>query len=141
MKSKNRSVRTFCRIVREITEQCLHPLDRDIEVKFGEPGEKPEGGAGFWHLPVKITCKSFLLLECRIAPTLFEVRGDGDGGGSRGQRWCHHFAVGLIEKAIRSYMRSPVFEKRILGEATAALKRMLNDIDEALELATKPIVF
>lgn len=132
MKSTNRSVRTFCRVIREIAEQCLDHLDQDIKVKFGEPGKTPEGGAGFWHLPVKITCKDFLLVDCSIAPTLSEVRGEGDGGGSRGHRWCHQFAVGLVEKAIRSYMSSPVFEKRILKEANAVLNRALDEISEEL---------
>lgn len=133
MKSKNRSVRIFCRIVREITEQCLHPLDQNIEVKFGGYGEKPGGPAGFWHLPVKITCKDFLLVDCSIAPTLSEVQGEGDGGGSRGQRWCHHFAVGLIEKAIRSYMCSPVFKERMLGAMGTSLRRLLDGVDEVLK--------
>ena len=133
MKNPSRSVRTFCRIVREIVEQCLHLLDRNIEVKFGKPGKKPGGPSGFWHLPVEITCKDFLLVDCSIAPTLSEVQGDGDGGGSRGQRWCHHFAVGLIEKAIRAYVVSPVFTERMLGEVTTSLHRLLDDVDKVLE--------
>lgn len=135
MPSNNRSVRTFCLVVRRITEEALHKLDHKLTVKFGDPGTKPKGPAGFWHIPVVIQhdvrdAHVVILLETSIAPALSEVQGDGDGGGTGGHRWCYNFAVKLIEQGIDAYMRSPVFEARMKNHVSEVLHRLARDVTQ-----------
>lgn len=68
-----------------------------------------------------------LLLKTSIMPTLSEVQGDGDGGGTGGHRWCYNFAVKLIEQGIDAYMRSPVYEARMKNHVSEVLRRLAKE--------------
>ena len=136
---RNRSIRTFCSVVRRTSESALHKLDHKLTVKFGEPGEKPKGPAAFWHVPVVIQhdvrkAHAVVLLETSIMPTLSEVQGDGDGGGTGGNRWACHFALKLIEQGIDAYMRSSVFEARMNNHASEALHRLAKQVAQVKSL-------
>jgi hypothetical protein len=129
---RNRSIKTFCSAVRRISESALHKLDHDLTVKFGEPGTKPKGPAAFWHVPVVIQhdvreAYAVVLLETSIMPTLSEVQGDGDGGGTGGHRWTYNFALKLIEQGIDAYMRSSVYEARMKNHVSEVLRRLARE--------------
>lgn len=124
-----RNIKTFCSSVRTISESVLHKLDSRIVLKF-DPGRKPKGG--FWHMSVEIRhqttpTNTTLLLKTSIMPTLSEVQGDGDGGGTGGHRWCYNFAVKLIEQGIDAYMRSPVYEARMKNHVSEVLRRLAKE--------------
>lgn len=129
---RNRSIQSFCSAVRRVTESALHKLDHKLTVKFGEPGVKPKGPAAFWHIPVVIQhdvreAHAVVLLKTAIMPTLSEVQGDGDGGGTGGHRWVYNFALHLIEDGIDAYMRSSVYEARMKNHVSEVLRRLAKE--------------
>lgn len=125
---KNRSVIVFCQIVKDLAEKCLRELDHRIRIGYDKLPKKPRGCAAHWHLPVLFSIDGEVFLETTIRPAVFEVEGDGDGGGEGGQRWCQHFALDLVEQGIKAYMDSPAYEKLVNDKVVSAMQEYAKSI-------------